>query len=131
MALTRSTPLRRSRMKARTTAMRSLPFAGTRTNRLRRKSALAGHPHVIPAHIRRQVIARSGGRCEASEHAAGCAGIAHHLHHRRFRSQGGADAPFNLAHVSWACHEKAHAERAWGLRTGLVIPGYVGLEEEQ
>lgn len=67
------------------------------------------------AEARQQVFARALGRCEARWD--GCAGVAHHAHHRLRRSQGGKHTPENLLACCHHCHEAIHRnpERAYDL----------------
>jgi 5-methylcytosine-specific restriction endonuclease McrA len=73
----------------------------------------------IPATVRRAVKARSGGICEC-----GCGQRAEHMHHRKLRSQGGRHEPVNLLHLTFACHEAAHRERARAEALGLIVPSW-------
>ena len=73
----------------------------------------------IPAPVRRLVLARADGRCER----CGAEGVHLELHHRRYRSRGGAHTASNLvALCGWGnhtgCHGWAHSDAlapAWGL----------------
>lgn len=76
----------------------------------------------IPLDVRREVHARSRGRCEIN--APGCTGTARHLHHRLPRSAGGRHTWGNLVDACVSCHAYVHAnpERAyaagWLIRRG-------------
>lgn len=84
-------------------------------------------PTGISAASRRAVDSRSGGRCEASEHAPFCNGRGEHKHHRRLRSQGGTDHPSNLLNLSLACHTYWHLHPEQARELGIIVSGYVGV----
>lgn len=71
------------------------------------------------AKARLQVIARSGGRCEAAVPDV-CQGWGTEAHHVLRRSQGGQDAPANLKWVCSRCHGWAHANVAEAVELGLL-----------
>lgn len=75
-------------------------------------------PPSIPLAVRREVRARSGGRCEV------CAQPAVHMHHRKLRSQGGRHEAVNLLHLCAACHEGVHANPGRSYSLGLIVPGW-------
>lgn len=80
-------------------------------------------PGAIPAEVRRQVEARSGGRCEAAPlwRRDGCQLDGHHLHHRKRRSQGGQHTASNLVHLCHACHRRVHAYVEQAQALGLLL----------
>lgn len=76
----------------------------------------------IPESVRRAVEARSGGVCEGCGVAA-----ATEMHHRLYRSRGGAHTVENLLHLcGWGnhtgCHGVAHTKvgevTGWSIRSG-------------
>lgn len=75
----------------------------------------------IPESVRRQVLVRAEGRCEA-RFTSHCSGVVEHLHHRRRRSQGGGDTAANLVACCGFCHEAIHASPARAVVEGLLAP---------
>lgn len=76
------------------------------------------------AKVRRWVLDRSGGRCEAGTEV--CSGRAVHAHHVVPRSQGRDDTPGNLLAVCVECHDWIHShpaaarERGWLRRRAVA-----------
>ena len=54
--------------------------------------------------VAQAVVARANGQCELCYHTD----LPLHLHHLKFRSQGGADTAENLKHICVVCHDAAH-----------------------
>lgn len=80
--------------------------------------------HSLDRTIRILVTERSGGVCERCQERR-----ANAIHHRRLRSQGGADSLLNLCHLCRKCHDWAHAnpaEAAAGM--WIVTPKFHGAE---
>lgn len=70
------------------------------------------------------VKSRSGGICERCYSSR-----AEEIHHRRLRSQGGADSMINLAHICGPCHRAIHADVATAYEAGWLISAkHHGLE---
>ena len=117
-SLNRRTPLRPGGPLARRTPLRAaLVDAGTIAARVS---------------VRATVRARSRGLCEAGVPLV-CGGSGEHFHHRKRRSQGGADDAVNLLHVCHACHGWIHEHpdasyaarllvRSWDTPTSLEAP---------
>lgn len=84
--------------------------------RVSRKKARQG---VQWRRVRRTVMIRSEGRCEARIPSV-CTGTAEHVHHLRLQSQGGADEEANLLASCWACHAHIHANPAWSAEHGFI-----------
>jgi 5-methylcytosine-specific restriction endonuclease McrA len=99
--LTRRTPLRPSTPLQRRTRLRP-----GRTDPAWRK-------------IRRDVLSRAQGRCEAGIQGV-CTIRAEQTHHLRLRSQGGADDGGNLLAVCGACHGHIHRNVAWAVEHGFI-----------
>lgn len=92
---------------------------------LRRRSDKAIARDAELAESRKEVLARSFGRCEANtpachprEHAG------HHLHHIRLRSQGGGHGPENLLYVCADAHAYIHANPAEAAEQGWLARRY-------
>ena len=86
------------------------------------KPRQAPRPKRDPAELKASkavVRARSRGFCEVN--ALGCTGRAIHAHHKRRRSQGGTDAPENLAHTCRSCHNFIHSNPAWSFERGWLL----------
>lgn len=49
-----------------------------------------------------KILKEYGGRCSR------CRRIAHHVHHKRYRSHGGTHEIENLEPVCWDCHRMIH-----------------------
>lgn len=60
-----------------------------------------------PAALRRFRLEHVGEPCERCEVRTGI-----HAHHRKFRSQGGADAESNLDWLCGPCHDEVHGIRS-------------------
>ena len=67
-----------------------------------------------------EVLARSGGRCEARL-ADRCLVTANHVHHRKYRSRGGSNGLSNLIHVCLPCHDWIHSNPELSNVTGLSL----------
>lgn len=87
--------------------------------------------------VRAEVLRRSQGHCEARIGEI-CTGDYEHAHHRRRRSQGGADSAANLLAVCRECHRHIHANPAWSEAQGFLLrssftaaPGLVKVEKVQ
>lgn len=52
-----------------------------------------------------------------------CSGMAAHRHHRKLRRHGD-ERPVNLLEVCPACHTHIHAEPAWSISWGLIVPSW-------
>lgn len=74
--------------------------------------------------VRDQIHRRSGGHCEAAV-AGVCTQRTQHIHHRKLRSQGGADTPQNLIGVCLACHTWIHANVAQAKDLELLVSPWV------
>ena len=72
--------------------------------------------------MRRKVMARAGGRCEAGI-ADDCTGVMEQCHHRLMRSQGGKHELDNLLGVCGRCHAWIHAHPRFSYETGYLIRG--------
>jgi 5-methylcytosine-specific restriction endonuclease McrA len=72
------------------------------------------------ARSRHEVVQRCGGLCEARTSLA-CSSRAQHIHHLRFRSQGGSDAASNLIAVCLVCHDWIHTHPAEAAERGLIV----------
>ena len=73
--------------------------------------------------IRRALMARSGGRCEA-RWSEFCTGVGVHAHHLRRRSAGGTN---DLDNLIWVCafdHQRIHDCPAEALVRGFLKPGW-------
>lgn len=75
----------------------------------------------IPESVRRQVLVRAGGYCEARIEGV-CVGTPDHLHHVRRRSQGGPDTVANLKCLCDRCHEWTHQHPHNAVEMGLLAP---------
>lgn len=71
------------------------------------------------AKARLEVMARSGGRCEAAIPDV-CQGWGSEAHHVLRRSQGGQDTAANLRWVCSRCHRHVHAHVAEAVELGLL-----------
>lgn len=87
------------------------------------------------AQARAVVFERSQGRCEASVEGV-CLGRGDQAHHRRRRSQGGADDPSNLLWICNPCHTWAHSYPTQAEALGLLerssfdpAPGLVSVQK--
>lgn len=78
---------------------------------------------AIPAKVRADVLRLSGGRCEVMVTTAqsSCTGRVEHLHHKRLRSQGGANTTENLLAVCHACHGEIHRSVGWARANGYIL----------
>lgn len=74
----------------------------------------------VPDEVVAAVHRRSGGVCEAMIPGA-CVWAGQQLHHRRMRSQGGADEVVNLLDVCHGCHEWVHRHPADAYGRGLLV----------
>ncbi len=81
-----------------------------------------GKRKAMPPEVAEAVLARSAGTCEAMIPGV-CVGRAHHLHHRKMRSQGGEHTEENLVALCHQCHSYAHHNPAWSYERGLLIRG--------
>lgn len=64
---------------------------------------------------------RARGRCEfCGDHLGNVAEV----HHRQMRSQGGDDAPENLAIICPPCHRHAHRHPARAYEVGWLVPSW-------
>ncbi len=79
--------------------------------------------------MRKVVIARSGGECEA--HLDGCTGMGQHVHHRMLQSQGGPHTMENLRYVCWRCHITIHANPEESYRSGLLLHSWQSPDESE
>lgn len=80
---------------------------------------------AMPADVAEKVISRAGNRCEAAVSEAGCNGRCEHLHHRQFRSRGGAHTTENLIGVCNLCHLWIHDNSGIGAKArGLAVSRY-------
>lgn len=79
------------------------------------------------AKSRRLVMERANGKCEV----IGCGLPGVHVHHRRFRSQGGNHDLSNLALLCEEHHERSHNDRDWGIAQGLVVPRSAEVQEPE
>ncbi len=127
--LRRRAALRRSPMKPRTSSLSRRSPLRSSANGPTQRSSPKGTRHVIPTATRMVVARRSGGRCEAPEHAPECTGRADHMHHRMLLSQGGSDHPTNLLHTSWKCHQAIHANPARSYANGSLVRRWRVIEE--
>lgn len=73
----------------------------------------------IPPAVRRQVMARAGGYCEARVEGV-CTGQPEHLHHKRLRSQGGGHTAANLIAVCEEDHRWIHDHPDAAISLGLL-----------
>lgn len=108
----RRTPLaRKTPMKRGTSALKrtAIPKVG--------KAARAAK--VTLESSRKIVAVRSGGNCEFRVPGV-CKGQAHHFHHRKFR-RSKDHRPENLAHICFACHDYAHANRVLAYQRGWIV----------
>lgn len=70
--------------------------------------------------VRREIAARSGGRCEAGIQGV-CTGYANHVHHILRRSQGGLGVLSNGLHVCSECHGWIHSHVKIALSMGWLL----------
>jgi hypothetical protein len=104
--------VRRSPLKRKTRLCPSRPWVGNVPQfRIRAKG--------VPPLMRELVWERGKGRCDIcgddlSRNRWEC-------HHRKLRSQGGADEPLNLLALHPFCHDKAHGNRDWSRRRGYIV----------
>lgn len=72
---------------------------------------------------REAVEVRSGGWCEGNWPGVCVPGRhrAHHVHHRRLRSQGGGHEMENLLHLCRPCHDHAHSHVADAVARGIIL----------
>lgn len=82
----------------------------------------ARRANPIPGQVRSEVVARSGGRCEAGA-SDQCTGRCDHLHHRLRRSQGGKHTAVNLLACCERCHAHIHDHPAEAFVEGWLIRG--------
>jgi hypothetical protein len=78
---------------------------------------------AIDRHLRAAVYDRADGCCDACGLWLDPRGW--HCHHRRRRSQGGADSLLNLVALHPLCHvapSGVHARPRWGYAHGLLVP---------
>lgn len=90
---------------------------------------------AIPAKVRAQVAARSGGMCEAAIFTARhqCKGRASVIHHKARRREAGHDLE-NLLHLcstpvgglGEGCHEWLHSHPEWARTAGFIVSSYRG-----
>lgn len=118
--------MRRSPMPARSRPLRSQTrlAGGVLLHRppLKAKRRTSGESRAWAA-LRLRVLARSGGLCECC--GAGLNPLVWECHHRRLRSQGGADSMTNLLALAPGCHQVAHrGDRAAAERAGLIVPSW-------
>lgn len=73
----------------------------------------------IPSSVRRQVMARAGGFCEARVEGV-CTGEPELLHHKRRRSQGGRHTAANLLAVCEEDHRWIHDHPEAAVGLGLL-----------
>jgi|LakMenEpi03Aug12_release.lakeMendotaPanAssembly.Ray.scaffolds.fasta_scaffold36601_5 5-methylcytosine-specific restriction endonuclease McrA len=45
------------------------------------------------------------------------------MHHRKYRSQGGAWCPSNIIGLCWQCHKQATLYPQWAYKLGLSVAG--------
>jgi hypothetical protein len=69
------------------------------------------------AKVRKVVKERAGDKCEVP----GCGRLAVHAHHKRLRSQGGADVPENLLAMCLEHHDQTHRRPAEAAVAGLIV----------
>ena len=74
---------------------------------------------AVPDALRKALLARSEGRCEAE--LPGCLGTATDPCHRVGQAQGGADTLTNCWHGCRRCHEWTHARVAEAVELGLIL----------
>lgn len=77
-------------------------------------------PREVPTATRRQLRARSRGRCEAVDLAHDCTHQATHAHHILRRSQGGKHYLENLLHVCLNGHDAIHDRIAEAVALGYL-----------
>jgi 5-methylcytosine-specific restriction endonuclease McrA len=81
----------------------------------------------LPPNMRAALYEREGGCC------ARCGGGFHsrymHVHHRKLRSQGGADDEFNLVIICPRCHEWAHRNPRNAALAGWIVPSWANPAE--
>ncbi len=75
----------------------------------------------IPAADRREVLARSGGRCELR--LGGCAGNADAIHHRQLRRHRDHRA-VNLLHLCHLCHLYVHEHPEEAYERGWLVSSF-------
>lgn len=71
--------------------------------------------------VKRALLERSGGRCEAA-FSLMCTGVGVHAHHVKRASQGGSDDPSNRVWCCHPCHALIHAEPQSARDRGLLAP---------
>lgn len=74
----------------------------------------------MPAAVAEAVLERADGACEVMARGV-CTGGAHHLHHRKMRSQGGPHTVENLVAACSTCHRFLHDNPTFGYESGLLI----------
>lgn len=74
---------------------------------------------AVPDALRKALLARSEGRCEAQ--LPGCLGTATDPCHRVGQAQGGADTLTNVWHGCRACHSWTHERVAEAVDLGLIL----------
>lgn len=77
---------------------------------------------AVPDALRKALVARSGGVCEAA--LPGCLGTATDPCHRVGRAQGGAHTLENLWHGCRMCHDWTHAHVAEARDLGLILKSW-------
>ena len=88
---------------------------------------------AFPPAVRRAIILRDGGCCVSCGLAlAACTddsyrwvSVAGECHHRLIKGMGGRSVdhrPENGVLLCRDCHRKAHADRTWAERYGLIVP---------
>lgn len=127
MALKRTTPLKRTRMKRGDKPLkrtgppkRRAPMRSKAPKKRTPRGKLGG---AVTKANRKKVRARSLGLCEARV-ARDCTGYGEHTHHRKLRSQGGTNATVNLLDVCNRCHTWIHANPEKALKRGLLVPSW-------
>ena len=86
----------------------------------KRKSKVSRDASELRA-IRRALLERSRGRCEAA-FVLGCTGYGTEIHHVKRRSQGGDNSLTNTRFVCRACHVAAHNFPESAREFGLLAP---------
>lgn len=76
----------------------------------------------VPDVLRKALLARSEGRCEAA--LPGCLGTATDPCHRVGQAQGGPDTLPNVVHCCRRCHEWCHARPAEACDLGLMLKSW-------
>jgi hypothetical protein len=115
MAIKRSKPLRRSRVK--------------------RVSSKAAARNEVRAELTQQWLAESADEnplgywpvCEIQWGREICQGVATHAHEPRMRSRAGADIILDRKEcllTCWPCHRTVHAQVAEATRRGFLVPSW-------